>query len=155
MSARTCSLFALLTLFFLVSGCATSSSGVVYNSRQTRTPQKVESGIVVSVTPVTIQDDGTGQGVVLGGVAGGFAGSTIGSGSGSTLGAVAGALGGAALGHLAEKQLKNKNGLEIRVHKPDGTIISVVQEADVMFYAGDRVDILTAPKGTTRIVKKP
>ena len=109
---------------------------------------------MVSVTPVTIQDDGTGQGVVLGGVAGGFAGSTIGSGSGSTLGAVAGALGGAALGHLAEKKLKNKNGLEIRVHKPDGTIISVVQEADVMFFAGDRVDILTAPKGTTRIVKK-
>ncbi len=150
---RIAGLISLLTLGALLAGCVSSSSGEVYSRGQARQAQTVQMGTVESVRPVQIEGTKSGLGAVGGGVAGGFAGSTIGGGSGSTLAAVGGALAGAAVGALAEEKLTHANGIEITVKLDSGSLLSVVQEDDVMFYVGDRVRVLTSSGGTTRVTR--
>ena len=136
-----------------ISGCASSRSGQVYSREEARQVQTVENGTVESVKEVLIEGTKTPIGTAAGGVAGGVLGSTIGSGSGRTVAIVAGALAGAAAGTMAEEGITRKQGLEIVVKKDGGQTIVVVQEADVLIVAGDRVRIITAPNGTTRVSK--
>ena len=137
----------------LLTGCASSTSGQVYSRGQVRQSQTVQMGTVESVRPVQIEGTKSGVGAVGGAVAGGFAGSTIGGGRGSTLAAVGGALAGAAAGSYAEEKMTNANGLEITVKLDSGGLIAVVQEADHPFYPGDRVRVLTAGDGSTRVTR--
>ncbi|MCP3939974.1 MAG: glycine zipper 2TM domain-containing protein [Desulfobacteraceae bacterium] len=138
---------------FLVAGCASSRSGEVYSRDQARRAQTLMTGTVESVKNITIEGTKTPVGTAVGGVAGGVLGSTVGGGAGETIATVVGALAGAALGTVAEEGLTRKAGLEIVVKKDNGTTIVVVQEADVMFAPGDRVNIISAADGTTRITK--
>ncbi len=141
-----------LSLFTIyISGCASSRSGNVYSRDQARQVQTVETGTVESVKEVVIEGTKTPVGTAAGGVAGGVLGSTVGSGSGRTVATVIGALAGAAAGTAAEEGLTRKPGLEIVVKKDSGQTIVIVQEADVVFAPGDRVRIIQAPDGTTRI----
>ncbi|MCD4719651.1 MAG: glycine zipper 2TM domain-containing protein [Desulfobacula sp.] len=136
-----------------VTGCASSRSGEVYSRDQARQVQIVENGTVESVKEVTIEGTKTPIGIAAGGVAGGVLGSTIGSGSGKTVAVVLGALAGAAAGTLVEEGITRKPALEIIVKKDNGQTLVVVQEADIMIAAGDRVRIITAADGTTRVSK--
>lgn len=136
---------------FFGSGCASSTSGNVYSRETTRRAQEVQTGTVQSVDAVEIQGERSGVGAVAGGAAGGVAGSTIGRGSGSTLAAVGGALAGAAAGAFAEEEITGAKGQEITVQLESGKTIVVVQEADTEFQPGDRVRVITAPDGTTRV----
>ncbi|WP_300457659.1 glycine zipper 2TM domain-containing protein [Desulfobacula sp.] len=136
-----------------LTGCASSRSGEVYSRDQARQVQTVEMGTVESVKTVMIEGTKTPIGTAAGGVAGGVLGSTVGSGSGKTVATVLGALVGAAAGTAAEEGITRKQGLEIVVNKDNGQTIVVVQEADVMISAGDRVRIITAADGTTRVSK--
>ena len=86
-------------------------------------------------------------------VTGGVLGSMVGGGRGQVLGAVVGALGGAAAGAMLEEGVTKKNALEITVELDSGEILSVVQEADLEFYAGERVRVLRANDGTSRVQK--
>lgn len=137
----------------LLSGCAASRSGEVYSRDQTRRTQTVQYGTVQSVRTVQIEGTKSGLGTIGGGVAGGVAGSTIGSGKGQVLAALGGAALGAVGGTVAEEKLTKKARLEITVKLDSGSIIAVVQEADVPFSVGERVRILTGPDGTTRVVR--
>ncbi len=142
----------LLSLFTIyITGCASSRSGNVYSRDQARQVQTVETGTVESVKEVVIEGTKTPVGTAAGGVAGGVLGSTVGSGSGRTVATVIGALAGAAAGTAAEEGLTRKPGLEIVVKKDSGQTIVIVQEADVVFAPGDRVRIIQAADGTTRI----
>ncbi len=141
-----------LTALYL-SGCASSRSGQVYSRDHARQAQTVESGTVESVKEVTIEGTKTPVGTAAGGVAGGVLGSTVGSGSGRTVATVVGALAGAAIGTAAEESVTRKKGLEIVVNKDGGGTIVVVQEADMLIAPGDRVRIITAADGTTRVSK--
>lgn len=143
----------IILLALLVTGCASSRSSEVYSRDEARQAQTVEIGTVESVKEVTIEGTKTPIGTAAGGVAGGVLGSTVGSGSGKTVATVVGALAGAALGSVAEEGITRKPGLEIVVKKEDGSTIVVVQEADLIINAGDRVQIITAPGGTTRVSK--
>ena len=145
-------LFIALAAAYL-AGCASSRSGEVYSRDHARQAQTVENGTVESVKQVVIEGTKTPVGTAAGGVAGGVLGSTVGSGSGRTVATVIGALAGAAAGTAAEEGITRKQGLEIIVRKDTGGSIVVVQEADVPFYPGDRVRIITANDGTTRISK--
>ena len=136
-----------------ITGCASSRSGEVYSRDHARQVQTVENGTVESVKNVIIEGTKTPVGTVAGGVAGGVLGSTVGSGSGKTVATVIGALAGAAAGTAAEEGMTKKQGLEIVVKKDSGQTIIVVQEADVLFAAGDRVRIIRAQDGTTRVSK--
>ena len=138
-------------LVVTVSGCASSRSGQVYSRDEARQVQTVETGTVESVRQVAIEGTKTPIGTVAGGVAGGVLGSTVGGGSGRTVATVVGALVGAAAGTAAEEGITRKPGLEIVVKKDNGQTIVVVQEDDVLISAGDRVRIITAQDGTTRV----
>jgi len=137
----------------LLTGCASSNSGEVYSRDQVRRTQTVQIGTVQGVKNVRIEGTKSSIGTVAGAVAGGVAGSTIGAGAGRTLAALGGAALGAVGGTVAEEQLTKKAGLEITVKLDSGSVLAVVQEADIMFSVGERVRVLTAPDGTTRVVK--
>lgn len=143
---------AFLAAAALLSGCASSNSGDVYSRNQARTVQTVQMGTVQAVRSVQIEGPRSGVGAIGGGVAGGVLGSTIGKGKGSTLAALGGAAVGAVGGAVAEEQLTRKNGLEITVRLDSGSIIAVVQDADVQFAVGERVRVLTGG-GVTRVVR--
>ncbi len=136
-----------------IAGCAASRSGQVYSSEQTRSAQSVETGVVEQVKEVRLEGTKSGVGTLGGGIAGGVLGSTIGSGRGSTIAAVVGGLAGAAAGAAAEERLTEAGGLEILVRLDSGRVIAVVQENDVWFSPGERVQVLTGPDGTTRVRK--
>jgi outer membrane lipoprotein SlyB len=137
----------------LLAGCASSNSGEVYSRDQVRRSQTVQLGTVQSVKNVKIEGTRSFVGPVAGGVAGGVAGSTIGSGSGSVLAALGGAAIGAVGGAVAEEKITKKDGLEITVKLDNGSTIAVVQEAHVMFSAGESVRILTGSDGSARVEK--
>jgi len=136
-----------------ITGCASSRSGQVYSRDEARQVQTVENGTVESVKEVMIEGTKTPIGTAAGGVAGGVLGNTVGSGSGRTIATVVGALAGAAAGTMAEEGITRKQGLEIIVRKDSGQTIVVVQEADMPIAVGERVRIITAADGTTRVSK--
>jgi outer membrane lipoprotein SlyB len=142
-----------VALTLLLASCAASRSGEVYSRDQARQAHAVEMGIVEQVKEVKIEGTRSGVGAVGGGVAGGVLGSTVGSGRGSTIAAVVGALGGAAAGAATEEQITKADGLEILVRLDSGRLVAVVQESDVWFSPGDRVQVLTVSDGTTRVRK--
>lgn len=148
-----------VTLLLLIAGssllasCASSRSGQVYSRDQARQEMRVTYATVKEVRPVQIEGTQSGVGAVAGGVAGGVLGSQIGGGSGRIVGGVLGALGGAAGGALAEEGLTKKNGLEITVELDSGEILTVVQEADMEFFPGDRVRLLRSNDGSSRVQK--
>jgi outer membrane lipoprotein SlyB len=146
-------IFLVAITIVYVTGCASSRSGQVYSRDHARQVQTVENGTIESVKEVQIEGTKTPIGTAAGGVAGGVLGSTVGGGSGKTVATVIGALAGAAAGAMAEEGITRKPGLEIIVNKDSGQTIVVVQEADVIFAAGDRVRIITASDGTTRVSK--
>jgi len=137
----------------LLTSCASSRSGQVYSRDQARQEMRVNYGTVQSVRAVQIEGTKSGVGAVGGGVTGGVLGSMVGGGRGQVLGAVVGALGGAAVGAMAEEGVTRKNALEITVELDSGEILSVVQEADLQFYAGERVRVLRANDGSSRVQK--
>ena len=49
--------------------------------------------------------------------------------------------------------MTRRNGLEITVELDTGELVTVVQEADMQFYAGERVRLLRANDGSSRVQK--
>jgi outer membrane lipoprotein SlyB len=137
----------------LLASCASSRSAQVYSRDQAMQEMRVNYGTVQSVRAVQLEGTKSGIGAVGGGVTGGVLGSMVGGGRGQVLGAVVGALGGAAVGAMAEEGVTRKNALEITVELDSGEIVSVVQEADLEFYAGERVRVLRANDGSSRVQK--
>ncbi|MFC1591504.1 hypothetical protein ACFL43_03160 [Thermodesulfobacteriota bacterium] len=131
-------------------GCASSKSGQVYTRDQTRQAQRVEAGTVVGVRTVKIEGTKSAVGAFGGAAIGGIGGSTLGGGRGSAVFAVLGAIGGGLAGAAIEEAITRQNGLEITVRMDSGKTIAVVQKADVVFKAGERVRILST-RDTTRI----
>ena len=146
-------IFLMTVIAVYLTGCVSSRSGRVYSRDHARQAQTVENGTIESVREVVIEGTKTPIGTAAGGVAGGGLGSTVGGGSGRTVATVIGAIAGAAAGTMAEEGITRKPGLEIIVKKDNGQTIVVVQEADVEIFAGDRVRIITAADGTTRVSK--
>lgn len=141
----------LACIVLLASGCASSRSGQIYSREQARSGHEVEMGTVEAVTEVMIEGTKTPVGAVAGGIMGGVLGSAVGGGSGKRIATAAGALGGAAAGAAAEEKITQKKGLEIQIKLDSGKTVAIVQEADEVFNAGDRVRVLTGPDGTKRV----
>jgi outer membrane lipoprotein SlyB len=140
-----------LAIVSLIAGCAQDVSGSSYSRDQTRQVQEVEYGTVESVRQVQIQGSRTPLGAGAGAVAGGIAGSTIGHGKGSALAALGGALLGGAAGAAVEEGVTREAGLEVIVRLDDGRTIAVTQGGDEIFGPGERVRVLKAYNGVTRI----
>jgi outer membrane lipoprotein SlyB len=136
-------IFLAISIFILVLGaCSPNKSAKVYTKSEANQAQVVEEGVVESVEPVIIRQDGTIIGTVGGAVIGGIAGSTVGGGRGQDIATVAGVIIGGALGSLFEQGITEREALKIVVRLDDGQKIAIVQEADVQFYPNERVNIL-------------
>lgn len=137
----------------LLTSCASSRSAQVYSRDQARQEMRVNYGTVREVRNVQLEGTKSGVGTIAGGVTGGVLGSMVGGGRGQVVGAVLGALGGAAGGSLAEEAVTKKDALEITVELDTGEVLAVVQEADMPFYAGERVRLLRSYDGSSRVQK--
>ena len=156
MHSKTRLLITVLILIMagsMLTACASSRSGQVYTRDQARHEMQVNYGTVLDVRAVQIEGTKSGAGAVAGGVTGGVLGSMVGGGKGRLLGAVIGALGGAAGGALAEEEITRRQGVEVTVELDTGQIITVVQEADMQFSPGERVRVLRANDGSSRVQK--
>lgn len=132
---------ALLALF--LAACASSNSGSVYSRDEARRVQTVKTGVVESVRQVKLEGTKSPVGTVAGGAVGGIAGSSIGGdGKSGMVGAVLGAVVGGIAGAMAEEGITRKDALEITVKLDGGGLVAIVQEADEVFKAGEKVRII-------------
>jgi outer membrane lipoprotein SlyB len=135
----------------LLGGCAYHAGSGDYRGYETRGEQSVRFGVVESVREVRIDPRETGVGTAGGALLGGLAGSNVGGGNGQIAGAIGGAILGGIIGQNIEKSANERRGAEVTVLLDTGKYISVVQEADESFRAGDRVRILSGRGGQTRV----
>lgn len=140
---RITRLLAIGLLSGLIAACASSNSGSVYSRDEARKVQTVKTGVVESVRQVKLEGTKSPVGTIAGGAVGGIAGSSIGGdGKSGAVGAVIGAVVGGIAGAVAEEGITRKDGLEITVKLDGGGLIAIVQEADEVFKAGEKVRIL-------------
>lgn len=141
------------TIALFGTGCARSLSGEVYSRDQAQKAQTLRMGTVEAVKLVQIEGTKSPVGAIAGGAMGAALGSTIGGGSGKTVATVAGGIAGAAAGAAIEEEATKQQGVEITLRMDSGETMVVVQAADVSFQPGERVRVITAQDGTTRVSK--
>lgn len=147
---RISRLIAVGVLSVFLAACASSNSGSVYSRDDARKTQTVRTGTVESVRQVKLEGTKSPVGTVAGGAIGGIAGSSVGGGRGSAIATVIGALVGGLAGSAAEEVATRKDALEITVKLDGAGLLAVVQEADEVFKAGERVRLIENG-GTTRV----
>lgn len=152
-TGRVVAVSVLAASLAILAGCANrSASSSVYTYGQAQQEQIVRYGTVVSVRPVTIQEDrSSGLGTLGGGALGGVAGSAIGGGRGQILTSIGGAILGGLAGNAVENQMGKTQGLEITVRLDNGETRVVAQAADVALTSGQRVQLISGG-GPTRVV---
>ena len=129
-------------VILLFSGCARQGLQEVSPSATTKVLH-YESGLIVSIKPVAIKDNGTGT--FIGGLVGAVLGSTVGRGRGSTLASLAGGLGGAYVGN----EIGKANAQELTVQLDDSAENIVVIAKGTKFHTGEHVRIV---KNANRVV---
>jgi len=135
-------IFLLCCIAVFFSACVSSNSGSVYSREDARKVQTVKTGIVESVRNVKLEGTQSPVGTIAGGAIGGIAGSSVGGGRGSSIAAIIGAVAGGIAGSAAEEAITRKDGLEITVKLDGGGLVAIVQEADEVFNAGDKVRLI-------------
>jgi outer membrane lipoprotein SlyB len=118
-----------------------------YSYSEARSTQSVAYGMVESVRPVQLNEDHAPVGTIAGAAIGGLVGNSIGHGNGRGVATILGAVGGGFAGNAIERKASAQNGEEIVVRLDNGSTIAVVQGAQG-FEAGQRVRVLTGPKGS-------
>lgn len=147
---RITRLLAVSLLAVLLAACASSNSGSVYSRDEARKVQTVKTGVIESVRQVKLEGTKSPVGTIAGGAVGGIAGSSIGGGRGSAIAAVIGAVAGGLAGSALEEGVTRKDGVELTVKLDGGGLIAIVQEADEVFMAGEKVRILESG-GVSRV----
>ena len=147
---RFCKILTVAVLAALLAACASSNSGSVYSRDDARKVQTVKTGIVESVRSVKLEGTKSPVGTIAGGAVGGIAGSSVGGGKGSAIAAIIGAVVGGLAGSAAEEGITRKDAFEITVKLDGGGLVAIVQEADEVFHAGDKVR-LVENGSTTRV----
>jgi outer membrane lipoprotein SlyB len=134
-------------LVAIAAGCA-SVGPHDYSRSEARVVQTVAYGTVESVRPVRLTEDKPIVGTVAGAALGGLLGNSIGHGGGRAAATVIGAVGGGIAGNAIERSVTAQEGQEIVVLLENRTTIAVVQAGTQEFRAGQRVRVLTGPKGS-------
>jgi len=147
---RITRLLAVGLLAALLAACASSNSGSVYSRDEARKVQTVKTGVIESVRQVKLEGTKSPVGTIAGGAVGGIAGSSVGGGRGSAIAAVIGAVAGGLAGSALEEGVTRKDGVELTVKLDGGGLIAIVQEADEVFNAGEKVRILESG-GVSRV----
>ena len=123
----------LCTSLLVVAGCDIQQSGeqgVSSKNQAEKSTELAESscnscGSVISITPVTVDGEGSGAGLVIGAVVGGLLGNQVGGGSGKDAATVIGVVGGAVAGNEIEKKSKSQTYYEVAVRLNNGDIRTV------------------------------
>jgi outer membrane lipoprotein SlyB len=147
-------IIALSLVTFLLGGCTPDRSTKIYTSKEALQAEDVEEGIVESVESAIIRKDGTIVGTTGGGIIGGIAGSTVGGGKGQQIASTVGVILGGWLGDKIEKGVTDLEALKIVVKLNSGQKIVIVQEADVPFEPGERVNVFSSRVSNTKRVSK-
>ena len=147
---RITRLLAVSLFAALLAACASSNSGSVYSRDEARKVQTVKTGVIESVRQVKLEGTKSPVGTIAGGAVGGIAGSSVGGGRGSAIAAVIGAVAGGLAGSALEEGITRKDGVELTVKLDGGGLIAIVQEADEVFTAGEKVRILESG-GVSRV----
>ena len=147
---RITRLLAVSLLAALLGACASSNSGSVYSRDEARKVQTVKTGVIESVRQVKLEGTKSPVGTIAGGAVGGIAGSSVGGGRGSAIAAVIGAVAGGLAGSALEEGITRTDGVELTVKLDGGGLIAIVQEADEVFAAGEKVRILESG-GVSRV----
>ena len=136
-------LLPLILLSTFLAACASSNSGSVYSRDEARKVQTVKTGVIESVRAVKLEGTKSPVGTVAGGAVGGIAGSSVGGdGKSGMVGAIIGAVVGGIAGSMAEEGITRKDAYELTVKLDGGGLIAIVQEADEVFKAGEKVRII-------------
>lgn len=98
-------------------------------------------GVVMSITPVETEGQGSGLGVIAGGLLGGLLGNQVGNGTGRDLATVAGAVGGAVAGNKIEKNAKKAKSYDITVRLDNGETVKFNQTTVPTLAIDERVKI--------------
>lgn len=131
----------------LMAGCASSARDSepvqTYERDRVGEVQRVESGRIISLTPVEIEGNESRVGTVAGAVAGGLAGRQFGSGSGRDIMTVIGAVAGGYAGSKIQDGEARAEGVEIGLEMDDGREIFIVQELEEneTFRVGEEVNV--------------
>jgi len=145
----------LIALCVITGGCAKSKSSRIYTESEALQAASVEAATVISVEEAVLRKDGMIVGSASGAVLGGIGGSGVGGGTGQNLAVAAGVLIGGILGHYAEQGLSDRKAFKIIVKLDKGDSFAIVQEADVVFTAGERVYVITnRSDGIKRVSKR-
>ncbi len=142
----------------LLCGCSRETSSDVYDSQNfgeaTRTyPAVIEEAHQVTVTNGEGLQDNT-AGILGGGLAGALLGSTIGKGDGKLVAEVAGGLAGATGGAALEQGLKTERAMQYIVRLENGEMRTVVQAVEPRLYPGQKVYLMEAHHGRSRVVAR-
>ena len=143
-----------ISIFTVLFSCSSNRSSRVYTADQALQAEDVEEGVVESVETAVIRKEDTPVGVAGGAVIGSIAGSTVGGGKGKEIASVAGALLGGLVGHFVEQGVTDQQAFKIVVRLNSGQKIVVVQEADVPFQPGERVNVFSSRVDNTKRVSK-
>ena len=131
----------------ITGGCA-SFSPQDYSHSEARTVQTVAYGTIESVRPARLTEDRAIVGTVAGAAIGGLLGNSIGDGNGRGVATILGAVGGGLAGNAIERNVTAQDGQEIVIRLDSGATIAVVQGGSQGFEAGQRVRVLSGPKGS-------
>jgi len=140
-------LFYLAVLVATAAGCASVGPND-YSRSEARVVQTVAYGTVESVRAARLTEDKPIVGTLAGAALGGLLGNSIGHGGGRAAATVIGAVGGGIAGNAIERRATAQDGQEIVIRLDNGTTIAVVQGAAQGFETGQRVRVLTGPKGS-------
>jgi outer membrane lipoprotein SlyB len=130
-----------------LTACA-SSGPQDYSRSEARVVQTVAYGTVEGVRAVRLSEDKPVVGTVAGAAIGGLLGNSIGHGGGRAAATVIGAVGGGIAGNAIERSVTAQDGQELVIRLDSGSTIAVVQSGTQGFEIGQRVRVLTGPKGS-------
>ncbi len=122
-------------VLLIFAGCAQPGVQEV-GANSTRYVLRYETGVITSIKPVAIKDNGTGT--FLGGLIGAVLGSTIGRGRGSVLAS----LGGGLVGAYAGSEVGKANAQELTVELDDTGESVVVITKGLKHHVGEHIRIV-------------
>lgn len=147
MKQRLIAAMLLASALAITGGCA-SYAPQDYSYSEARTIESVAYGTIESVRFARLNEDNAPVGTIAGAAIGGLLGSGIGRGGGRGITTVLGAVGGGLAGNAIEHNATAQNGEELVVRLDSGATIAVVQGGSQGFEAGQRVRVLSGPRGS-------
>ncbi len=151
MQIRVC---AALLLVGLLSGCVVVQPGKTYSRFDTQVPWTIDEARVLEVAEASIEGTSSELGAFGGGLLGGALGQTVGDGTGSSVATAIGIVAGALAGLSVEKAVTTKKAWEITlaIENSKETLL-VVQQAELLFEAGEKVRLYRRADGAARVAK--